>query len=82
MLAGVATGHVINAAANRSAIEGGVMSAFTVWDVVVRKSYTDTIQVLAETENDAYAIAQQEPGVVMIERVTWNDPDAAEAQKP
>lgn len=58
------------------------MSAYTLWNVKVRKSYTETTQVLAITENEAYSIARQMPNVVMVESVEWDEPeqDAAEAQ--
>lgn len=46
------------------------MGAETVWNVKVRKSYTETIQVSAVTSDDAYESARREPGVVMVESVT------------
>lgn len=49
------------------------MSAETIWDVRVRKSYSENIQVQAITEADAYEAARKIDGVVMIESVEWND---------
>ncbi|HEY6022267.1 MAG TPA: hypothetical protein VIY48_21135 [Candidatus Paceibacterota bacterium] len=51
------------------------MSAETVWNVKVRKSYTETIQVHAVTEDEAYEAARREDGVVMVESIEWDDPE-------
>ena len=51
------------------------MGAEIVWNVRVRKSYSETIQVHAVTSDEAYEAARQEPGVVMIENVQRDDPN-------
>lgn len=49
------------------------MGAATTYNVRVRKSYTEVVQVLAITGAEAYAEARKLPGVMMIEKVALAD---------
>ena len=49
------------------------MGVLSIYKVRVRKSYTCEVEVSAESETDAYVVARNIPGVVMIEAVHLAD---------
>lgn len=51
------------------------MSANTLWNVKVRKSYTETIKVSAVTSDEAIEEARRINGVIFVEDVRWYDPE-------
>ena len=51
------------------------MSAYTIWNVTVRKSYIETMKVCAEDMEQARLFALANDGVVSVEDVEWDEPE-------
>lgn len=57
------------------------MSVHTQWDVKVRKSYIETIQVNATDAGDAATNAILQDNITEVISVQWHNPEAGEGEE-